>query len=217
LDQQRQYHQHHRQNKLKSLFDKYAESSTNIIAADGTIRFCEDLEVDPEDPVLLALAYELKSGRLGEWNKQGWVDGWKNLGADSIAAMKTVIPRLSRQFHSDISYFRTVYKQTFIIVIALQEGQRSLGLDMGKAYWSLLIPYGLEGGAISGGWTDDHTELWFDFLTEKKTKGVSKDTWNMFLDFICSIDATFSNHDLEGAWPSLIDEFVDYAKERWAK
>ena len=47
---------------------------------DGTIKMCEDLAVDPEDVVLLAVAYELKSPRMGVWNRKGWVDGWKRIG-----------------------------------------------------------------------------------------------------------------------------------------
>lgn len=50
------------------------------ITVDGTIKMCEDMGVDPEDVVLLAIAYELKSPRMGEWPKQGWLDGWKSLG-----------------------------------------------------------------------------------------------------------------------------------------
>ncbi len=49
------------------------------ITVDGTIKLCEDLSVDPEDVVLLAVAFELKSPRLGTWTKQGWIEGWKNL------------------------------------------------------------------------------------------------------------------------------------------
>jgi DCN1-like protein 1/2 len=56
------------------------DPAKRFIAAAGTITFCEDLEVDTQDPVLLALALELKSKKLGEWNKEGWVDGWKSLG-----------------------------------------------------------------------------------------------------------------------------------------
>jgi hypothetical protein len=50
------------------------------ITVDGTIKLCEDLSVNPEDVVLLAVAFELKSPRVGEWNKKGWTDGWKNVG-----------------------------------------------------------------------------------------------------------------------------------------
>ena len=50
------------------------------ITVDGTIRLCQDLGVDPEDVVLLAVAYELKSPAMGEWSRKGWTDGWKQLG-----------------------------------------------------------------------------------------------------------------------------------------
>lgn len=86
--------------KLNALFLKYkgkicaseGESKTSFyllfnsdpesdeITVDGTIKLCEDLMVDPEEVVLLAVAFELKSKRLGQWNKQGWAEGWKSLG-----------------------------------------------------------------------------------------------------------------------------------------
>ena len=47
---------------------------------DGTIKLCEELGVDPEDVVLLAVAYELKSPAMGQWTRKGWTDGWKALG-----------------------------------------------------------------------------------------------------------------------------------------
>jgi DCN1-like protein 1/2 len=50
------------------------------IGIDGTIKWCSDLGVDPEDVSLLAVACELKSPTVGEWTKSGFVDGWKRLG-----------------------------------------------------------------------------------------------------------------------------------------
>jgi hypothetical protein len=47
---------------------------------DGTIKLCEDLSVNPEDVVMLAVAHELKSPRIGQWTRSGWNEGWKNLG-----------------------------------------------------------------------------------------------------------------------------------------
>lgn len=47
---------------------------------DGTIKLCQDLDVDPEDVVLLAVAFELKSPGMGQWTRKGWVDGWKAIG-----------------------------------------------------------------------------------------------------------------------------------------
>ena len=57
-----------------------ADPDGEDITIDGTIKLCQDLDVDPEDVVLLAVAYELKSPSMGQWERKGWVDGWKALG-----------------------------------------------------------------------------------------------------------------------------------------
>jgi DCN1-like protein 1/2 len=66
--------------------------------------------------------------------------------------------------------------------------------ETAQAFWNLLLPVGLQGGALShvdededvsmdgtgnDGFKEEHIQWWFDFLTEKKLKGVSKDTWSM--------------------------------------
>ncbi|KAF7369734.1 Defective in cullin neddylation protein [Mycena venus] len=215
--------------KLNSLFDKYKDPHSDDITVDGTIKLCEDLAVDPEDVVLLAVAFELKSPRVGEWNRPGWIEGWKNIGCDSIPAMKTALPRLRTKLGQDPAYFQKVYNHTF--EFAKQQGQRSIGIDTAQAFWALLLPHGMAGGALShvgvdgdgsgdvdmdtgGGWKPEYVEWWFEFLQEKGGKGVSKDTWVMFLDFVRTIDAQFKTYDLEAAWPSTIDDFVEWAKER---
>ena len=69
---------------------------------------------------------------------------------------------------------------------------------MAQGFWQILIPFGLQNGALSHvtslpgkdgddvrmgeleeGWKDEYTQWWFDFLNEKGGKGVSKDTWQM--------------------------------------
>lgn len=85
-----------------------------------------------------------------------------------------------------------------------------VGLDMAQAFWALLLPLGLQGGALAhivprpadsegeyddeddamtgveeDGWQEEFTTLWFEFLQEKGSKGISKDTWQM----VCSSSA----------------------------
>ncbi|KAF8214675.1 Cullin binding-domain-containing protein [Mycena galopus ATCC 62051] len=217
--------------KLNTLFDKYKDPDSDDITVDGTIRLCQDLGVDPEDVVLLAVAFELKSMNVGEWNRAGWLEGWKNIGCDSTAAMKTALPRLRTKLGQDSAYFQKVYNHTF--EFAKAQGQRSISIETAIAFWALLLPHGMDGGALAhldaagdvdmgsasgkgsgGGWQPQHVDWWFEFLQEKGGKGVSKDTWVMFHDFVRTIDARFEAYDLEAAWPSTIDDFVEYAKER---
>ncbi|KAI0258734.1 Cullin binding-domain-containing protein [Gloeopeniophorella convolvens] len=201
------------------------ESDGDEITIDGTIRLCSDLGVDPEDVVLLAVACELQSPSVGHWGKTGWIQGWRALGVDSLNGMKSALPRLRTKLGSDFDYFHRVYVYTF--EFARSEGQRSLGVETALAFWGLLLPHGLQGGALrsqdydgddtmreGGGWTASHTQLWYQFLDEKNIKGISKDTWAMFIAFLHTIDAKFETYDMEAAWPSTIDDFVEWARER---
>ncbi|KAI0697790.1 defective in Cullin neddylation protein 1 [Cytidiella melzeri] len=215
--------------KLNQLFDTYKDADGDEITVDGTIKMCEDLAVDPEDVVMLAVAFELRSPRMAEWTRQGWTEGWKRLGCDNIAAMKVSLLKLRDKLGSDAPYFQQVYNYAF--EFSRPENQRSLAMETAQGLWTLLIPHGLQGGALShkrddgdddamgvdeDGWQEGYLDWWFEYLTSKGSKGVSKDMWYMFLEFVRTIDADFQNYDAEAAWPSSIDDFVDYAKQRVA-
>ncbi len=59
-------------------------------------------------------------------------------------------------------------------------------------------------------------ELWIEYIEKNWTKTVSKDMWNQTAEFaLKSInDEELSFYSEEGAWPSVIDEFVAWAKEK---
>ncbi|KAJ3278624.1 DCN1-like protein 2 [Borealophlyctis nickersoniae] len=113
--------------------------------------------------------------------------------------MRAVIPRLREELKDD-STFKPVYMFTFNF--ARQENQKSLALETAIAFWQLLL-------------TDrfKHLDMWIEFLRENHGKAISRDTWNLLLDFIQTSGENFTNYDSEGAWPVLIDSFVEYARE----
>ncbi|KZO92497.1 DUF298-domain-containing protein, partial [Calocera viscosa TUFC12733] len=200
--------------KLGQLFDKYKDPDGDMIGIDGTIKLCQDMDVSPEDVVLLAIAYECKCPGVGEFTREGWVAGLQSLKC----GLKRALPSLRQRLLTDNDYFRTVYLATFNFAKA--PDSRVLPLDMALDYQRLLIPPALGSrGALAShsppGFKAEHFEWWAEFLTEKSgMKAMTKDVWNNFIDFIKQIDAGFLTHDLDAAWPSVIDDFVEFAKQR---
>ena len=45
-----------------------------------------------------------------------------------------------------------------------------------------------------------------------QVRGISRDTWNMFLYLTESLNDDLSNYNDNEAWPSLFDDFVEYKR-----
>lgn len=62
----------------------------------------------------------------------------------------------------------------------------------------------------------DWLDLWKTFLGEKWTRSVNKDMWNMTLEFALKsmVDETLSFWNEDGAWPSVIDDFVEWCRSK---
>ncbi|KAJ9113641.1 hypothetical protein QFC22_005949 [Naganishia vaughanmartiniae] len=141
--------------------------------------------------------------------------------------MKSQLPALRKRLVTDPEYFKKVYAHTF--TLSLRPGARTLELEPALSYWQAFIPPALASNpsALSStssksspstgppAFSKSDLDLWCEFMKEKG-KAVSKDTWLLFIDFLRGVDKDFKEHDEEAAWPSTIDAFVEYAREKKA-
>lgn len=97
--------------------------------------------------------------------------------------------------------------------MALSPGQRSLPLETATEYFRLLLsPPSVKWSTPSTPWLD----LWLEFLTTKWKKAISKDVWEQTGVFVQKSleDESMGWWSEEGAWPSCLDEFVAFVKDR---
>lgn len=83
--------------------------------------------------------------------------------------------------------------------------QRSLPLETAKQLFPLILK-----GRFH------HLDLWLQFLDSRK-HAITRDTFSLLLDFAESFssDRELANFDEQnGAWPVLLDEFVDFARDK---
>lgn len=191
------------ENKANSLFDQYKDADCDCILAEGVEKFCEDLEVRPDEFVVLILAWRLNAEAMCVFTREQFVSGCQSLRADSIKSIQSKFPDMLAEVQ-DKTNFKELYKWTYKFGLDHESGQRTLPVDMAISLWKLVFSQ-----------CEPHIlPRWLNFLQKHQTvRGISKDTWDMFLNFTEQVGDDLSSYDDTEAWPSLLDDFVEYEND----
>ncbi|KAL0900279.1 hypothetical protein Bca101_084240 [Brassica carinata] len=178
---------------------------SDMILAEGISVLCSDLQVEPQDIVTLVLSWHMNAATACEFSKEEFVGGLQALGVDSIGKLQEKLSFMRSEL-KDEQKFHDIYN--FAFGWAKEKGQKSLALDTAIGMWQLLF--------AEREWP--LVNHWCDFLQDRHNKAISKDTWAQLLEFarfmMQTVDPALSNYDAEGAWPYLIDEFVEYLYDK---
>ena len=116
-------------------------------------------------------------------------------GRRALAALK----RLAAEVHPnamDATTYGHFYR--FAFFVCREAGHRALHVEAACEAWAV---------ALRGRFR--LLQPWCRFCRSCGRRTVSEDTWRQVLDFARSVHEDLSNYDPMGAWPVLIDEFVE--------
>ncbi|KAH8599876.1 Cullin binding-domain-containing protein [Bisporella sp. PMI_857] len=199
--------------KLAQLFENYRESTDEEgqINVNGLVKYFEDIGLDLESVGFLVPVEIIQAPAMGTSTKDGFIDGWKAIGADNLSKQKVHVAGQIKKLSTDTDLLKRVYRHAFIF--AKEKDQKAIPLETAIVFWGLLF------NEPSKPWITSSTnwiDLWIGFLKAKWTKSVNKDMWNQTFEFFLKTlqDETLSFWSEDGAWPGVIDDFVAYAKEK---
>ncbi|XP_007496531.3 DCN1-like protein 4 isoform X3 [Monodelphis domestica] len=180
-------------------FYEYA-GTDDVVGPEGMEKFCEDIGVEPENVVMLVLAWKLDAQNMGYFTLQEWLKGMTSLQCDSTEKLRNSLDYL-RSLLNEPANFKLIYRYAFDF--AREKDQRSLDINTAKCMLGLLL-----------GKTWPLFPVFHQFLEQSKYKVINKDQWCNVLEFSRTINLDLSNYDEDGAWPVLLDEFVEWYKEK---
>ncbi|KAH8653701.1 Cullin binding-domain-containing protein, partial [Xylariales sp. PMI_506] len=186
----------------------------DTIGPNGAMNYLTSIGVNLEDASLFVALQIIKAESLGEIKKEGFVSGWKETNVTpSIPSQKSYLATVVSNLSNSPDSFKKVYRHTFDA--GKEGGQRALTLDNALIYWDMLFK------SPGLAWVGKQSQLdwfaqWTAFLKEKYSRTVSKDMWNMTLEFaLKSIeDESLSFWSEDGAWPGVIDDFVAWYRAK---
>jgi len=186
--------------RLDTLFNKYKDEEDQI-GPTGIETYCSDLGVDPEDVVMIVLAYHLKCKEMGFFARDEFLKGFEALGCDTLDKMKAQLPKLKKDLE-DPPKFQAIYKYAF--QFAREGEQKCIGVEIAQGLLNLLL---VERYPIA--------KSFVEFLkAQEQYKVLNADQWASLLEFCKLIHPDFSNYDENGAWPCILDEWVDWVKHK---
>eukprot|EP00096_Caligus_rogercresseyi_P012719 TRINITY_DN5425_c0_g1_i1.p1 TRINITY_DN5425_c0_g1~~TRINITY_DN5425_c0_g1_i1.p1 ORF type:complete len:331 (+),score=109.67 TRINITY_DN5425_c0_g1_i1:47-1039(+) len=208
------------ESEIHLLFESYRDSEDAILS-EGIQRLCSDLDLAPEEFRVLILAWKCRAERMCLFSHSEFLEGLKALDSDNLSSLRLHLSEVSARVNDvspggaslsdspQLSYnasFRDLYRFTY--KFGLEPGQRILPIDMAISLWMLVFS---QRGEASLGII---LPKWFNFLRiHSFIRSISKDTWNMFLNFLEIVGSDLDSYDDTEAWPSLLDDFVEYERE----
>ncbi|KAG8185527.1 hypothetical protein JTE90_012864 [Oedothorax gibbosus] len=203
MDNKRSSHsREYSEGKVNAFFEQYKDRDENAVLAEGIERFCNDLGMPPDDFRILLLAWKFNAKHMFCFTKEEFFHGCKALKADSIQDIQSRFPDMVVEVRC-AERFKDFYRFTF--KFGLEPDQRVLMSEMAIQLWKLVF-YGNEPPIL---------HRWLFFLEKHPSvRGISRDTWNMFLNFCESVGNDLSSYDDTAAWPSLFDDFVEYENDQ---
>ncbi|KAI0045155.1 DUF298-domain-containing protein [Auriscalpium vulgare] len=227
-----------------ALFQAYADpDEPATIGAEGFERLCTDANIPLDGAMPLLLAWQLDAKEMGKISKEDWVRGTDALHVSSLAMLALALSDLhallilnepspapsittstpakkkkgSAEAPAKTSYNRTRYQRyaadpnkafgelyAFCFVLAKPEGSRNIDMDTATALW----------GVVLNPRYPQITDV-IAYITEAGTyKGVNKDLWSMMLEFCKGVKPDLSDYEADGAWPTLVDDFVSWKKAK---
>ncbi|KAK7273394.1 hypothetical protein RIF29_14443 [Crotalaria pallida] len=169
---------------ISEIYRRYCEIKSGHVCIIGEEGYRQDSDVQKA---------KLSREALTQLSK--FVESRVRTGATIFEELSMLMSRVDLM--ADISEFSRFYD--FVFFMCRENGQKNISVSKALTAWKLVL---------TGRFPLLHQ--WCDFVEKNQRYNISEDTWLQVLAFSRYTRDNLEGYDREGAWPVLIDDFVEY-------
>lgn len=162
----------------------------------------DSLQISADDVVMYILPWKLAAKVPLQISLAEWTDGLRAMRIDSIDKLRQGLPNLRSEIRT-ANGFKMFYYFVFDW-IRETETAKFVSNEAACDVWELIFP--------AGGKSFPLLSKWVEFIRNVYKKNISKDLWRQTHDF-AQVTGDLSKYDSNAAWPTAMDEFVEWMKE----
>lgn len=200
--------------------DTSARPSESVIKDAGLERLSDDLGVGLDDIFFLIFAFHCGCRTQGVITRDDFTRGLNSLRLDTLEALKANIQIIRQALYKDAQQLRKVY--AFAFTYSLEPLQKQLPTELALAYWRLILE--------PLDWClYNHFLHYIEHVSNLSS--ITKDVWLMVLELVLTsqwplgeqtttehhLDRVLREYEDDGAWPLVIDNFVEWMREERRK
>ncbi|BGP14004.1 hypothetical protein JCM10213_005589 [Rhodosporidiobolus nylandii] len=191
-------------------FAEFAEDDDpSKMGGEGIEKLFEEMRISMEGVHPFILAWKVKSapGTFGSFDKSSFETAFKPQKIDSSDKLATELNALEQTLYgpnsNDPELFRDFY--LFLFPFLKNEGAKSLPPDMSVAVLDVALAPKY-----------DLAKAFVEFAQDQgdKFKAMGSDAWTQLYDFCEQVQPNLEGWSEDDAWPSIIDAFVEWKKEK---
>lgn len=188
--------------QLNELFNNFTdeEEDTEVMTMEGIAKMCEQLDLDPTSDVrVLVLCWRLNAtAKPGQVTRSEFVAGMKSMRVSTMAELKGRVPSFDTGF-LEKSEFREFYR--FCFTFSREGTHKTIEKELAVALLQMVLDTTRA----------PHLDYFLDFLNQNtQHTRITMDQWDSFLQFNHIVGIDVSNMEDDGAWPLLLDEYVEW-------
>ncbi|PIA56750.1 hypothetical protein AQUCO_00700837v1 [Aquilegia coerulea] len=191
--------------RIDQLFYSYANKSSGVIDPEGIESLCSDVGVDYTDVRILMLAWKMNAERQGYFTLEEWRKGLKSLKVDTITKLKNALSADLEKEVRTATNFTEFYSYSFQYCLT-EEKQKVVDIESVCELLTLVL----------GSKFQVQVDSFVEYLkSQNDYKVLNMDQWMGFLRFCNEIKfSDLSNYDEDLAWPFILDNFVEWIREK---